>query len=442
MEMDLESIMDELNEFDRQKTSEIPKALDDFILHLAKTGETVFPWPKIRGLIRSKLETVISEFRLACHVEGLAPSPNVEPFHYETMKDKILEQFDSFNCAPFTIQRLCELLCAPRKHYKRTDKFMRGIEKNLLVVSTVDPEQSSRKQLASVSSSQSLLNGVVESNRTSAFGAMSLPLASFGNKSGDQQQQRPSSVASDVASISDADSGISDTEDEEKPAAESSSHLQNKLKDQQPVEPSSGQLEETEAPSAPAVEPPVDPETPAVAVEDTSAPIIAVQEPTTEALNSVPSVSEEAPRVDEVRQVEESDPATRIANGATTTSSSPSAVTMSDDGESTSAPPASNGGDVLKNKRPLEREEEAGRPNADDDDHSPDAKQPRYLSPDKVAEDSSTDAPCEVVAPVEVESAAVPSPQGQDQPSELESKPAEMVTEPAVLEAPAAVESH
>lgn len=50
--------------------------------------------------------------------------------------------FDTFIfSAPFTIQRLCELLCAPRKHYKRTDKFMRGIEKNLLVVSTVDPEQ-------------------------------------------------------------------------------------------------------------------------------------------------------------------------------------------------------------------------------------------------------------------------------------------------------------
>jgi hypothetical protein len=31
--------------------------------------------------------------------------------------------------APFTIQRLCELLTDPKKHYKRTDKFLRGIEK-------------------------------------------------------------------------------------------------------------------------------------------------------------------------------------------------------------------------------------------------------------------------------------------------------------------------
>lgn len=38
-----------------------------------------------------------------------------------------LEPF--FSRAPFTIQRLCELITNPQKHYKRTDKFMRGIEK-------------------------------------------------------------------------------------------------------------------------------------------------------------------------------------------------------------------------------------------------------------------------------------------------------------------------
>jgi len=31
--------------------------------------------------------------------------------------------------APFTIQRLCELLVDPSKHYKTMEKFMRAIEK-------------------------------------------------------------------------------------------------------------------------------------------------------------------------------------------------------------------------------------------------------------------------------------------------------------------------
>lgn len=39
---------------------------------------------------------------------------------------------------PFTIQRICELLTEPRKHYTRPDKFLRGFEKVCLVVSTVD----------------------------------------------------------------------------------------------------------------------------------------------------------------------------------------------------------------------------------------------------------------------------------------------------------------
>lgn len=50
----------------------------------------------------------------------------------------LLERFDTFNGPPFTIQRLCELLSCPRKEYNRVDKFMRAVEKNILVVSTCE----------------------------------------------------------------------------------------------------------------------------------------------------------------------------------------------------------------------------------------------------------------------------------------------------------------
>ena len=39
---------------------------------------------------------------------------------------------------PFTIQRLCELLTNPKKHYKRTDKFMRGLEKVKTVIFAIN----------------------------------------------------------------------------------------------------------------------------------------------------------------------------------------------------------------------------------------------------------------------------------------------------------------
>ena len=85
-----------ISEYDQQKTSEIPKLLEEYITHLAKTGDTLFPWSKVRGVLRHKLEIVIAAFREVCPIENVPPCPNVEPFNYETMKDKILEQFDSF----------------------------------------------------------------------------------------------------------------------------------------------------------------------------------------------------------------------------------------------------------------------------------------------------------------------------------------------------------
>lgn len=59
--------------------------------------------------------------------------PNVDPFNFEAVKGKVFEQLEAFVGIPFTVQRLAELLTAPRRHYRRTDKFMRALEKNMLV---------------------------------------------------------------------------------------------------------------------------------------------------------------------------------------------------------------------------------------------------------------------------------------------------------------------
>lgn len=56
--------------------------------------------------------------------------------------DLILSRVELFEDAPFTIQRLCELLLEPAKHYTSTDKYMRALLKNLLVVSGMHFPQS------------------------------------------------------------------------------------------------------------------------------------------------------------------------------------------------------------------------------------------------------------------------------------------------------------
>lgn len=48
------------------------------------------------------------------------------------MKSALIEKLERFQAAPFTVQRLCELLTDPKKHYSRLDKFMRALEKNIL----------------------------------------------------------------------------------------------------------------------------------------------------------------------------------------------------------------------------------------------------------------------------------------------------------------------
>lgn len=430
----IESILDELNDYDKQKTPEIPKNLEEYINHLAKTGETLFPWLKIRGVLRHKLELVITNFKEVCPTENLPPCPNVEPFNFEIVKDKILQQFDSFTCAPFTIQRLCELLCAPRKHYKRTDKFMRGIEKNLLVVTTVDPEQ--RKRSESVSSSQTLVNGVVDINVGS-----SRPLATFAAKN----DSRPVSAASDTASVSDADSGISDTEDEDKPtrkepvlikASGTEPHDQGEAR-----EITNGAVDQEKAKPLPTVTETVSPAlvesqvTPTVVTSEET-PTVQMPEDATgsassesdkvvkeEAASTTPSEEDSAKSIDvenvaseekPVDMEEEESPPKLVTKEETTADERIFDAEVPQETEMTIAPEVSQPAlsetletPVSDKKRPLEKAVDGDE--EDDSEHSPDAKQPRIFSPDKVIEDNPVPAQTTETQVAEEQNAATPS---------------------------------
>ena len=104
---------------------------------MAHSGSTHFPWTKVKWLFRAKLEHVVNDYFEASPVDEIPLAPNVDVFNFSSVKDKVFEQLESFAGIPFTIQRIAELLTTPRRHYKRTDKFMRALEKNMLVVSSV-----------------------------------------------------------------------------------------------------------------------------------------------------------------------------------------------------------------------------------------------------------------------------------------------------------------
>lgn len=153
-----EGVLNLLDEFAKVKSKEIPNDLEEYLLYVAASGDPVYQWSLIKSLYRQKLINVITEFYETCPMMDIPPCPNVDPFNYETMKNGLLERLDSFASAPFTIQRISELLTNPRKQYNRVDKFMRAIEKNIWVVSTREPGQ--REAPAPQENSSNLVNGV------------------------------------------------------------------------------------------------------------------------------------------------------------------------------------------------------------------------------------------------------------------------------------------
>lgn len=154
----LEEVLQALDEFQKVRPSEIPRELEDYLCWVAKTGDPVYQWSLIKTLFREKLTRVMTEFYESCPTLDLAPCPNVEHFNYDMMKSNLLERLESFANAPFTVQRICELLTAPRKEYNRVDKFMRAIEKNILVVSTREPGPITRR----TENGDGMVNGSVD----------------------------------------------------------------------------------------------------------------------------------------------------------------------------------------------------------------------------------------------------------------------------------------
>ncbi|KAG5892554.1 hypothetical protein JTB14_034237 [Gonioctena quinquepunctata] len=138
-----EEVLHSLEEFSKMKPKDIPRELEEYLCFVAKTGNPIYQWPTIKSLFREKLLNVITEFYESCPSVDIPPCPNVEMFNYDMMKNFILEKLDTFASAPFTVQRICELLTTPRKEYNRIDKYMRALEKNILVVSTTEPGRRS-----------------------------------------------------------------------------------------------------------------------------------------------------------------------------------------------------------------------------------------------------------------------------------------------------------
>ena len=95
-------------------------------------------WAAARGVIQARLAEALASFAAdPAAQEGPAPmeedAPWVEP---ELTREELCERLEQFAGPPFTIQRLCELLLEPRRHYRTRGKLAYACGK-LLSVSTI-----------------------------------------------------------------------------------------------------------------------------------------------------------------------------------------------------------------------------------------------------------------------------------------------------------------
>ncbi|XP_057686128.1 serine/threonine-protein phosphatase 4 regulatory subunit 2-like isoform X2 [Corythoichthys intestinalis] len=154
--MDTGALLEAFQDFEKKEKRDINPLLEQFLCHVAKTGEAMIPWSQFKSYFMFKMEKVIDDFHSSTPEQRSPHNPNVEQVSFEEMKKRILKIVDSLNGIPFTIQRLCELLTDPKRNYTGTDKFLRGIEKNVMVVSCVYPPSEKNG-----TSSSNRMNGVM-----------------------------------------------------------------------------------------------------------------------------------------------------------------------------------------------------------------------------------------------------------------------------------------
>jgi serine/threonine-protein phosphatase 4 regulatory subunit 2 len=144
---------------------------DSILERIANTDVIDIEWSKLRDIIKFKVDKNVAMFLAESRPSPPMPHPitshplavgglklppfptrkrvdinaNEPPVNFmnerqaNDLKNIIYDQLHEFDDnPPFTIQRVCELCLNPKQHYKSIGKYLRAVEKSLLVTSTWD----------------------------------------------------------------------------------------------------------------------------------------------------------------------------------------------------------------------------------------------------------------------------------------------------------------
>lgn len=108
------------------KNSPITPALESILEEIVHDGVPYYSWSILKQLLIDKMVSVIDTFNSQFGNAG----------GVEERKEALVSSLRGFEAAPFTLQRLCEVLVEPTQ-YQATHKLLNGLEKILSVSSTI-----------------------------------------------------------------------------------------------------------------------------------------------------------------------------------------------------------------------------------------------------------------------------------------------------------------
>jgi hypothetical protein len=107
----------------------------------ALTGVIRYPWALMQPVIAALLDVVLDSFSADQAQETGPQRPMSGGRSLQQAREELHALLIALPGAPFTMQRLAELLLEPRKQYNRTDKLVLALERILRVTSTLQPTQ-------------------------------------------------------------------------------------------------------------------------------------------------------------------------------------------------------------------------------------------------------------------------------------------------------------
>ncbi|PSC69679.1 serine threonine-phosphatase 4 regulatory subunit 2 [Micractinium conductrix] len=116
-------------------------SLRGVLAETALTGLQRYEWRLLAPLLHSLIDAVLADFGgQEAEVDGPPRPPPAGYPSLEALQAALHRQLDQHDLAPFTLQRLCEVLLEPRKQYAHLEKVAVAIEKLLMVTSTRQPD--------------------------------------------------------------------------------------------------------------------------------------------------------------------------------------------------------------------------------------------------------------------------------------------------------------